>query len=389
MKVVIAGGGTGGHTSPGLAVAAALAERGIECEWIGSRGGIEARRVPEARIPFHAIPTGKLRRYWAWRNVTDLLVSVPAGIWTAWRLLGQIRPDTVFATGGFVAVPVVLAAAARRVPIVIHEQTAVPGLASRLTALFARRIALTFPDSGTGLPAARCVVTGNPLRPELREGSRQRALDRFSLDAALPLVYVTGGALGAHRLNRVVGDVLPDLLALAQMVHQCGDNAATGDRAWLEERRRALPSPLGDRYRVVPYVGTELGDLYAAARLVVGRAGAGTVNECCHLGLPALYIPLPGARGDEQTATARRVEAVGGCVVLPETVLTTDRLVATVRELLASPERLDQMGERARGLARPDAACRLSELIAQTARGGRPRRSRLSGHSRQSGTLRQ
>jgi UDP-N-acetylglucosamine--N-acetylmuramyl-(pentapeptide) pyrophosphoryl-undecaprenol N-acetylglucosamine transferase len=372
VKILIAGGGTGGHTSPGLAVAAALATAGAECEWIGSRQGIEAQRVPERGIPYHAISTGKLRRYWSWQNLTDLVLNVPAGIYQAFGLIGRIRPDAVFATGGFVAVPVVLAAALRRVPIVIHEQTAVPGLANRVTARVARRIALTFPESGGAFAAGRCVLTGNPLREELRGGSRERALDRFGLDAAAPLVYVTGGALGAHRLNRVAGEALPGLLELAQVLHQCGDNPRTGDRAWLEARREALPPALRERYRVVPYVGAELADVYAAAHLVVGRAGAGTVNECCQLGLPALYIPLPGARGDEQTANARLVEAAGGCAVLPEAALSAESLVAAVRGLLASPARLKEMSERARTLARPDAARRIAELILQIARGGRP-----------------
>src|SRR5207302_1632524 len=173
---------------------------------------------------------------------------------------------------------------------------------------------------------------------------------------AAPRVYVTGGVQGAHRLNQVVGAALPGLLEAAQIIHQCGDNQTTGDRGWLEARRAGLPPALRARYRVVPYVGTELADVFAAAQLVISRAGAGTVNECCQLGLPAFYVPLPGARGDEQTANARLVEAAGGCVVLPEPALTAERLVATVRPLLAAPARLKEMGERARTLARPDAA---------------------------------
>jgi UDP-N-acetylglucosamine--N-acetylmuramyl-(pentapeptide) pyrophosphoryl-undecaprenol N-acetylglucosamine transferase len=372
VKVVITGGGTGGHTSPGLAVAAVLRERGLDCAWIGSRHGIEARRAPDASIPFHPIATGKLRRYWSWQNLTDLGLRVPAGLGQAWRLLGRLRPDVVFATGGFVALPVVLAAAARRIPVIIHEQTAVPGLANRIAARLARRIALTFPESGARFPAERCVVTGNPLRPELRGGVRERALERFGLDAAVPLVYVTGGAQGAHRINRAVGMALPALTDAAQIIHQCGDNPQTGDRAWLEARRAELGLEREARYRIVPYVGAELADVYAAAQLVVGRAGAGTVNECCQLGLPALYIPLPGARGDEQTANARLVEAAGGCAVLPEAELTPERLGATVRELLSAPQRLKEMGERARTLARPDAAQRLADLLDQIGRGGRP-----------------
>ena len=365
IDVVIAGGGTGGHTSPGLAVAALLRERSRTCAWIGSHSGIEAQRVPRSGIPYVAISTGKLRRYWAWQNVADLVVNVPAGMLNALRILRALRPRVVFGTGGFVALPVMFGAALLRVPVVLHEQTAVPGLANRLGARFARRIAVTFPDKAGCFPASRVVVTGNPLRPELRAGSRSSAIARFQLDPAVPLVYVTGGAQGAHRINRVVGEALPSLVGQAQLIHQCGDNPATGDRQWLEERRTALPARLAHRYTVVPYVGDELAGIYAAAALVVARAGAGTVNECCQLGVPALYVPLPGTRGDEQTENARLVERVGGAVVLPQSVLTAERLVREVQKLLADPAALKQMGEHARTLAVPDAAERIVAVLTE------------------------
>jgi UDP-N-acetylglucosamine--N-acetylmuramyl-(pentapeptide) pyrophosphoryl-undecaprenol N-acetylglucosamine transferase len=363
--VVIAGGGTGGHTSPGLAVAALLRERSIACAWIGSRSGIEAQRVPPTGIPYVAISTGKLRRYWAWQNIGDLVVNVPMGLLGAVRALRALRPKVVFGTGGFVALPVMAAAALLRVPIVLHEQTAVPGLANRIGARFARRIAVTFPDRAGSFPASRVVVTGNPLRPELRAGSRSGAVARFQLDPAVPLVYVTGGALGAHRINRIVGEALPALLAHVQIVHQCGENPTTGDRQWLEERRAALSGNLARRYTVVPYVGAELAEIYAAVALAVARAGAGTVNECCQLGVPALYIPLPGTSGDEQTANARLVEQVGGAVVLPQSTLTGERLVREVQTLVSDPARLKQMGEQARSLAVPDAAERIVAMLAE------------------------
>jgi UDP-N-acetylglucosamine--N-acetylmuramyl-(pentapeptide) pyrophosphoryl-undecaprenol N-acetylglucosamine transferase len=367
VTIVIAGGGTGGHTSPGLAVAALLRERGIAHAWIGSRDGLEARRAVEQGIAYHAIPTGKLRRAWAWRNVTDLALNVPAGVLRAWRLLARLRPRAVLATGGYVALPVVLGAALARVPVVVHEQTSVPGLANRLAARRARRVAVTFAESARHFPAARVVVTGNPLRAELRAGSRADALARFGLDPALPLVYVTGGAQGAHALNRAVGESAGEILAHAQVIHQCGDNPVTGDRAWLEARRAALPAALAGRYTIRPWIGEELAGIYATAALVVARSGAGTVNECCQLGLPALYVPLPGARGDEQTANARLVGRAGGCSVLPQATLTPALLAERVRDLLADPARLKEMGERARALAVPDAADRLLAVLLEVA----------------------
>ncbi len=367
MKVVIAGGGTGGHTSPGLAVAARLRELGVDVEWIGSKTGIEARRVPEAGVPFHPIPVGKLRRYWDWQNVPDLAVRAPAGLARAWRLLRRLLPDLLFATGGFVALPPALAARALRLPVVVHEQTSVPGLANRVAGRFARRIALTFPLAGTELPRERAVLTGNPLRPELLGGSRAAACQRFGLSETDPIVYVTGGALGSHRLNRDVGQALPRLLEHCQLIHQSGDNKTTGDLAWLGERARALPDRLRPRYALQPYVGAELRDVYAAAVLVIGRSGAGTVNECCQLGLPALYVPLPGTSGDEQTANARLVEAAGGAVVFPQVSLTPDGLVEAVGRLLGDPGALAAMGERARSLAVPDAADRIVRVLFEVA----------------------
>ena len=360
---VITGGGTGGHTSPGLAVASVLTSRGHRCAWIGSYDGIEARRVPAAGIEYVAISTGKLRRYWDRRNVTDLLINVPAGVVGAWRALGRLRPRAVFGTGGFVALPVVAAAAARGIPAVIHEQTAVPGLANRVSAPLARRIAVTYADSAHHFPAAKVAVTGNPVRPELRRGSRADAFARYGFDPGVPLVYVTGGALGANRINRAVGEVLPALLAHAQIVHQCGDNPATGDLAWLRERRAALPPDLAARYVVTPFVGAELADLFAATSLVIGRAGAGTVNECCQLGLAALYVPLPGTSGDEQTANARLVERAGGAELLPQSLLTPATLAERVAALVSAPDRLKTMGERATALAVPDAAERIADLL--------------------------
>ena len=372
MRVVIAGGGTGGHTSPGLAVAARLRAVGVDVHWIGSRQGIEARRVPEAGLPFHAIPVGKLRRYWDWQNVPDLAVRAPAGLAQAWRLLRRLKPDLLLATGGFVALPPALAARTLRIPVVVHEQTSVPGLANRVAGRFARRIALTFPLTDGAFPPERTVLTGNPLRPELLGGVAAEAARRFGLDlAAGPIVYVTGGALGSHRINRDLGLALPRLLPVCQLIHQCGDNPQTGDLAWLGERARALPEALRHRYALTAYVGTELCHVYAAAALVIGRSGAGTVNECCQLARPALYVPLPGTSGDEQTANARLVEAAGGAVLFPQVSLTPESLVGAVSRLLADRAGLAAMGERARSLAVPDAADRIARLLFEVA-GARP-----------------
>jgi UDP-N-acetylglucosamine--N-acetylmuramyl-(pentapeptide) pyrophosphoryl-undecaprenol N-acetylglucosamine transferase len=372
LTVVFAGGGTGGHTAAGLAIATALRARladGVRLAWIGSQTGVEATWVPAAGIPYEAISTGKLRRQLAWRNVTDLTLRVPAGFAQALGLLGRLRPDVVVATGGFVAVPTAVAAAARRRPLLVHEQVVVPGLANRLIGRLANTVAVTFAASAAAFPAEKVVVTGNPIRPALLTGRREGAFARFRLDPIVPLTYVTGGALGAHRVNRVVGAALGVLLPKTQVVHQAGDNVQ-GDLGWLRGEASRLSPTLQARYRVTAHVGDELPDLYAAASLVVGRAGAGTVTELAALGLPSFLVPLPGARGDEQTANARVLADAGAAVLLPERELTPERLVAEIQALLGEPARLRAMAGRARALATPDAAERLVELILGLARRG-------------------
>jgi UDP-N-acetylglucosamine--N-acetylmuramyl-(pentapeptide) pyrophosphoryl-undecaprenol N-acetylglucosamine transferase len=365
LRVIITGGGTGGHTSAGLAIAAGLAARlgeALELHWIGSHAGLESERVPAAGIPYHAIATGKLRRSLALRNLTDLGLRVPEGIAEAWRLLGRLHPDVVVATGGFVSVPTALAAALRRCPLLVHEQVVVPGLANRLIARFADRVAVSIAAAGSAFPPAKVVVTGNPVRPELLAGDRARAFRHFDLDPATPLVYVTGGAQGSHRINRAVGAALPSLLEAAQLVHQSGDNEFN-DVGWLAHQAEALPPGQRARYRIEPFVTEGLGDLYTAAALAIGRAGAGTVTELCAVALPAILIPLPGARGDEQTANARILADAGAAVLLPERQLTPEGLAGLVRTLLSDTPRLATMAERARSLAVPDAATRLVDLI--------------------------
>ena len=250
--------------------------------------------MPAAGIPYHAIPTGKLRRQLAWRNVTDLTLRVPAGFGRALALLGRLRPDVVVATGGFVAVPTAVAAAVAAPPA--------PG--PRAGRRAGAREPADRPARGPGRGDLRRVGLGVPARarswsPATRSApSSSRAGGSAPSSASgstppLPLTYVTGGALGAHRVNRVVGAALAPLLAVTQLVHQAGDNAH-GDLAWLRSEAARLPPPLAARYHVRALVGEELGDLYAAASLVVGRAGAGTVTELAALGLPAILVPLPG-----------------------------------------------------------------------------------------------
>ncbi|WP_448576813.1 undecaprenyldiphospho-muramoylpentapeptide beta-N-acetylglucosaminyltransferase [Thermomicrobium sp.] len=367
LRIVIGGGGTGGHTFPAVATLDALAKlTELDILWIGSRRGTERQVARERGLRYRWIPTGKLRRELTPRTLVDLAL-IPLGITGAYYAMRTFRPAIVFATGGYVSVPVVIGAWLARLPIVIHEQTAVAGLATRIAAAFADVVAISWESTRAHLRARSIVHTGLPVRRDLLGGDADRARRSLGLTDELPIVYITGGALGAHAINETVRQSLPHLLAITQIVHQCGPTSVNGDLPRLQQARAQLPECLQQRYVVRERFTEELADIYAAADLVIGRAGASTVAEIAVLGKPALFIPLPGARGDEQTANARLLADRGAAIILPQEQLTRSRLVELIRHLLDDPAQLRSMGELARTLVIPDAAERLAMLILRVA----------------------
>ncbi|HEU0114510.1 MAG TPA: glycosyltransferase, partial [Thermomicrobiales bacterium] len=260
MKIVIAGGGTGGHVLPAVAVVDALRRRAAIADllWIGSETGVEGDAARDAGIPFATIPTGKLRRYFSLQTGVDA-VRVPLGVIQARRLLRRFRPDVVFSTGGFVSVPTVVAAHGVA-PVLTHEQTAILGLANRINARFAQVMALSYPETEAAARgrSPRVETTGNPVRANLRTGDRQRGFACWEFDPDLPLVYVTGGARGASPLNQRIAALLPDLLERCQILHQTGPASANDDLARLTAMRDAWPERLQRRYRPVEFIRDEL-----------------------------------------------------------------------------------------------------------------------------------
>ena len=374
LRLVVTGGGTGGHVLPALAVIDELRGRGALADliWIGSSEGVERRAAEEAGIHFVAIPTGKLRRYLSIRNLTDF-ARVPIGVLAARRALTAFRPDVVLSTGGFVSVPAVIAARGIT-PVLTHEQTAILGLANRINARFAEVLAVS--HSQTEQLARRLhrhvVITGNPIRVGLTTGDGSRALKRFGFDPAIPVVYVTGGARGASPINQRIAALLPGILNQTQIVHQTGPVSANADAVNLTQLRETLPEAIRGRYAIVEFLRDELPDVYAAADLVVGRAGAGTIAELAYVGLPAILVPLPSARGDEQALDARVLGDAGAAVVIPQSDATPERLQKEISVLLGDPERRRRMAIAARTVARPDAAARLADELLSLARRRRP-----------------
>ncbi|MCA9880129.1 MAG: undecaprenyldiphospho-muramoylpentapeptide beta-N-acetylglucosaminyltransferase [Thermomicrobiales bacterium] len=370
VRLVIAGGGTGGHVLPAFAVLGEFRQRGVlaDVTWIGSSDGHERQAARDAGIPFVAIPTGKLRRYLSLQNLTDA-GRIPLGVVAARRALGKAKPQVVLSTGGFVSVPTVIAARGVA-PVVTHEQTAIVGLANRINARFADVLAISHAET---LPEARrchrnVAVTGNPVRTVLTEGDRQRGLTWLGFTDELPVMYVTGGARGASPLNQRVAATLTQMLERWQLLHQTGPASANDDAAQLAAQRAALPERLQHRYKIVEFIRDELPDVYAAVDLIVGRAGAGTVAELALVGKPAILMPLPGAGGDEQARNAQVLANAGGAVLLRQEEATPERLLAECAAILDDPERRQRMGRAAQSVAQPRAAANLADIVLSLAR---------------------
>ncbi|MGW7639519.1 UDP-N-acetylglucosamine--N-acetylmuramyl-(pentapeptide) pyrophosphoryl-undecaprenol N-acetylglucosamine transferase [Streptomyces decoyicus] len=378
---MVTGGGTGGHTYPAatavrtLRARLATAGETLDVLWIGTPDGLEARVAPAEGIKFTTVATGKIRRssnllkMVSPANIRDM-ARVPLGVAQARKLVSDFRPDVVLATGGYVAVPAGLAARMCHCPLVLHEQTVRLGLANRKLASSATRIAVSSESTLPLLPEAvrsAAVVTGNPVRPEVLAGDREKAFGALGLDGfdrRLPTIYVTGGAQGSQQINDVVRGALPWLLSRANLVHQCGPANVAG----LQQRAAALPPELAGRYDLTGFVGPELPDVLALADLVISRSGAGTLAELTALGKPAVFIPLATSAGNEQAHNARHLEEAGAAVALLDDV-TPDRLQDAVSPLLADPARRVAMAERARVYGRPDAADRLVDVILSAASG--------------------
>lgn len=369
IRMVIAGGGTGGHLQPAIGAVEELRSRGVALDllWIGSHDGVEREAAAALDARYAAIATGKFRRYLDLKTFVDT-GRVPAGVVQARRQLTAFRPDLVFSTGGFVSVPTVLASRGLA-PVLTHEQTTVIGLATRINLRFSDVLALTFESTAGRLKGyqGRVVVTGNPVRASLIAGDAERGRTAFGLAPDLPVLFVTGGARGATPINTRIAALLPDLLEMTQIIHQTGPAQANDDAASLRAALSSWPDQLRARYVVREFIGEELADVYAVADVVVGRAGAGSVAQIGVLGNPTILIPLVPTGGDEQTLNARTLADIGGAVLLPQSEATPDRLRAEIVALLADPGRRAAMRAAALSAGKPDAAARLADELLRLA----------------------
>ena len=333
-KIVLTGGGTMGHVTPNLALLPHLRAAGYEVHYIGTENGMEAeklRNVPG--VIYHGVKTGKLRRYFDWKNFTDPF-RVAAGAFQSAHLMGKIKPDVCFSKGGFVAVPVVFGAWLHRVPVVCHESDLTPGLANKLSRPFVKRIATTFPECAQML-GAKAEMVGTPLRPELFRGSRAKGLSFLHFDGTKPVLLMMGGSLGAQAVNKALRDALPMLTGTFDVAHICG-------KGNLDPTLDKTPG-----YTQVEFLDKELPDVLAAADLVLSRAGSNALMEFQALARPLLLVPYPkGASRGDQILNANSFAKQGFSTVLEEEVLTADTLSQAIEETYKNRQQfIDKMSE--------------------------------------------
>ncbi len=384
LKIILTGGGTGGHFLPLLAVVNELrkigAERGIDFDflYIGTNPARERALVEKFHVQYDHVAAGKMRRYFSLQNVIDVF-KIPWGLGQAYAQVKKFGPDVVFGKGGYASVPVVTAAGWQHKKTLIHESDTTPGLANRRMAKYATKIALTFSQSTRFFDQSKVVVTGNPVRAGILAGSFEHCLKTFNLDNSKPILFVTGGSFGARTINRVVVAALPKLLETYQIIHQCGQVGLEEVVGTLRQKFGAVNVVqqgnnyyLRDRgYRLRPFLQLEeMADAYAGARIVISRAGASSLSEIAAVGKPSILIPLPvSASRGEQITNAAVYERAGASVVIMNEELTTEKLLVAIRQLVGDAATLTAMGQAARKLAHPEAATRIAEEIIKLAYG--------------------
>lgn len=320
-RIVLTGGGTAGHVTPNIALLPKLRELDYDIHYIGSCDGIEKKLIEDTGIPYYGISSGKLRRYFDPKNFTDPF-RVLKGYAQARRLLKKLKPDIIFSKGGFVAVPVVLAAKSRHIPVIIHESDMTPGLANKLSLPAASKVCCNFPETMKFIPEGKAVLTGSPIREELLQGNKMEALKLCGFTANKPVILVIGGSQGSVIVNDAIRGILPELLKKYQVIHLCGKGKLDPTKTKVEG------------YIQFEYAKKELADLFALADVCISRAGANAICELLALRKPNLLIPLSAnaSRGD-QILNAESFEHQGFSEVLSEENLAPTIMLPIIDKL--------------------------------------------------------
>lgn len=326
-KIIMTGGGSAGHVTPNLALIPRLKEEGYEVQYIGTKDGIERKIIEDAKIPYHAIESGKLRRYFDIKNFSDPF-KVIKGVFQAKKIIKNEKPDVVFSKGGFVAVPVVIGAYLNKIPVLTHESDMTPGLANKLATPYCTKVCVTFPESVDKVKNNKGVLTGTPIRSELFKGSKEKGRSFCGFKNNKPVIMLMGGSLGSKVLNDSLRGVLDKLLKSYNVIHICG-------KGHIEE---SLNNKEG--YRQFEYISKELPDLMALADMFISRSGANSIFEFLALKKPNILVPLSinASRGD-QILNAKSFEKSGYSVVIQEEDLNADILLTKIEALYRDKEK--------------------------------------------------
>jgi UDP-N-acetylglucosamine--N-acetylmuramyl-(pentapeptide) pyrophosphoryl-undecaprenol N-acetylglucosamine transferase len=364
MRLALSGGGTGGHVYPALSIAGALqqqlpAKEALDVLYVGSASRAEQAIIEHSAIKMRTVQAAPMRGRMPWEMAANA-VKIGTGVAQASGILRDFKPQAVLSTGGYVSVPVALAARAGRIPLVLYLPDLYPGWAVRATARLAQRVAVTAVESLRRLPGRKGVVTGYPVRQDFWEANRAAGRERLGLDPEEKVLFVFGASQGAHSINQAMVGELQAILELCEVVHVSGQ----ADEPWLAEIREALPDKLRPRYHLFGYLHDDTPWAMAAADLAVCRSGASVLGELPAVALPAILVPYPHA-GGHQRVNARYLERNGAAVVLDDDDL--DSLLPLVGTLLHDEKRLQAMRDSSRRLARPDAARRIAEILLELA----------------------
>ncbi len=368
MKIVLLGGGTGGHFYPLLAVARSLRDIAEEERLVSLNITLMGDKpfdpdaMREESVQFEMIPAGKLRRYFSLLNITDSIKTI-RGIFRALWKFTISPPDIIFSKGGYDAFPALVAARIYRIPVMIHESDAVPGAVNSWTAKFARRIGVSFPEAAKYFPTDKVALLGNPIRHGILGGSSDEAFDIFSLETGIPIVLILGGSQGAQKINDIVLSILAEMVETFQIIHSTG--SANHDDVAKEAEVVLGDSPHKSRYHHFPLMtASQLRNSAFVANVAVSRAGAGSIFELAAWHLPAILVPITDSAQNHQRENAYSYARTGSAVVIEEANLSPHVLVSEIQKIITDTARASEMKQAAGTFARIDASRKIAnELI--------------------------
>jgi UDP-N-acetylglucosamine--N-acetylmuramyl-(pentapeptide) pyrophosphoryl-undecaprenol N-acetylglucosamine transferase len=367
MKILFTGGGTGGHFYPIISVIEALRvlieeERLVGVELIFmSDSPYDENLLLKEDVRFIKITSGKIRRYFSPLNITDVFKTA-VGLWGAFWKIYREFPDVIFGKGGYASFPALFAGRILKIPIMLHESDAMPGRVNKWASKFAKRIAISFPESAKYFPADKTALTGNPVRREIQGLTPEEAKEIFQLEENVPVLLILGGSQGSKNINDNVLDVAPELIEFAQIIHQCGKNniKEVKDRLSIILEK----SPLKSRYHVFDYLNdASLRNASSVADIVISRAGASSIFEIATWGIPSIIIPLSNSAQNHQRENAYSYARAGAGEVIEEINLTPHLLLSEIQRLLKDKKRMEEMKEAAKKFAQPKASRKIAREL--------------------------